>query len=136
MSVTRPQFQSHGWHIVDMSPWPLVTSFALLAFTTSSVSYFHGVAQGGFALFFSFLSVVGAIILWFRDVSAEGALGGHHTFAVQRSLNYGVLLFIVSEVFFFVSIFWAFFHSSLSVTVELGSMWPPMGIEPLNAIIF
>lgn len=133
MTITRPQFQGHPFHIVDLSPWPLVTSFALLAFTTSAVSYFHNINQSGYALLFSFLSVVGAIILWFRDVSAEGALGGHHTFAVQRSLNYGVLLFIVSEVFFFVSIFWAFFHSALSPTVELGSMWPPAGIEALNA---
>lgn len=105
MAVTRQQFQGHPFHMVDLSPWPLVTSFALLAFTTSAVSYFHNIEHSAYALLFSFVSVVGAIILWFRDVSAEGALGGHHTFAVQRSLNYGVLLFIVSEVFFFVSIF-------------------------------
>lgn len=133
MSVTRQQFQGHAFHMVDISPWPLVTSFALLALTTSAVGYFHGVELGGYAVLTSIISVVGAIILWFRDVAAEGSLGGHHSFAVQRSLNYGVLLFIVSEIFFFVSIFWAFFHSALSPTVELGNQWPPAGIETLNA---
>ena len=44
----------------------------------------------------------------------------------------GVALFIVSEVFAFVSVFWAYFHSSLAPTIELGSSWPPVGIEPLD----
>ena len=44
----------------------------------------------------------------------------------------GVALFIVSEALFFVAIFWTFFHSALSPTVELGAMWPPMGIEAIN----
>jgi len=43
-----------------------------------------------------------------------------------------MVLFIVSEVCFFVSFFWAFFHSSLAPAVELGTMWPPRGIEVLN----
>jgi len=57
---------------------------------------------------------------------------GNHTLAVQRGLNMGVALFIVSEALFFVAIFWTFFHSALSPTVELGAMWPPMGIEAIN----
>lgn len=52
--------------------------------------------------------------------------------AVQRGLNLGVALFIVSEGLFFLAIFWAFFHSALSPTVELGAMWPPLGIEAIN----
>jgi ubiquinol-cytochrome c reductase cytochrome b subunit len=44
----------------------------------------------------------------------------------------GVALFIVSEALFFLAIFWTFFHSALSPTVELGSQWPPMGIEAIN----
>lgn len=132
-SLLRQSFQFQPFHLVDISPWPLVTSFALLALTTNAVGYFHGLEISGYGVLISFLSVLGAIILWFRDVSAEGTLNGSHTFPVQRSLHYGVLLFIISEVFFFVSIFWAFFHSALSPTVELGNQWPPMGITPLNA---
>ena len=52
--------------------------------------------------------------------------------AVQRGLNLGVALFIVSEALFFLAIFWAFFHSALSPTVELGAQWPPVGIEAIN----
>ena len=57
---------------------------------------------------------------------------GNHTLAVQRGLNMGVALFIVSEALFFLAIFWAFFHSALSPTIELGAKWPPMGIEAIN----
>ena len=57
---------------------------------------------------------------------------GNHTYAVQRGINIGVGLFIVSEVFFFLTIFWAFFHSSISPSIELGTQWPPMGIEGVN----
>jgi hypothetical protein len=38
----------------------------------------------------------------------------------------GVSLFIVTEIFFFLSIFWRYFHSSLAPTVELGSQWRPL----------
>ena len=44
----------------------------------------------------------------------------------------GVGLFIVSEALFFLGIFWAYFHSGLSPTVEMGAHWPPMGIQAIN----
>lgn len=52
--------------------------------------------------------------------------------AVQKGLRLGFLLFVVSEGLFFMAIFWAYFHSALTPTVELGTQWPPAGIEPVN----
>nr|YP_009228832.1 cytochrome c oxidase subunit III [Calliphora chinghaiensis]ALS20014.1 cytochrome c oxidase subunit III [Calliphora chinghaiensis] len=69
---------------------------------------------------------------WWRDVSREGTFQGLHTDAVTTGLRWGMILFILSEILFFVSFFWAFFHSSLSPSIELGAMWPPMGITPFN----
>jgi hypothetical protein len=57
---------------------------------------------------------------------------GHHTKEVKNGIMLGVLLFIVSEIFAFLSVFWAFFHSSLSPAVEIGGIWPPLGITPLD----
>jgi cytochrome c oxidase subunit 3 len=54
-------------------------------------------------------------------VTNEGTYLGNHTLAVQRGLNLGVALFIISEALFFLAIFWSFFHSALSPTVELGA---------------
>ena len=57
---------------------------------------------------------------------------GAHTVEVQKGLGIGVVLFIISEVFAFLSVFWGFFHSSLSASVEIGGSWPPLGIAPLD----
>lgn len=52
---------------------------------------------------------------------------------VILNITFDSTLFIVSEVCFFASIFWAYFHSSLSPAIELGSEWPPKGIEVIDA---
>lgn len=93
---------------------------------------FHGYSNGGFLVILGLIATMFTMALWFKDVSREGTFQGHHTFAVQKGLTLGFVLFVISEVFFFISIFWAFFHSSLAPTVELGAAWPPAGIEPLN----
>lgn len=71
---------------------------------------------------------------WWRDIVRESTYQGHHTTPVQKSLRYGITLFIISEVFFFIGFFWAFYHSSLAPTPCLGGHWPPTGITPLNPI--
>lgn len=84
------------------------------------------------SFFINMILVIISMSLWFKDVIAEGTYLGDHTMAVQKGLHMGVILFIVSEALFFAAIFWAYFHSALTPTVELGSQWPPLGIEPIN----
>ena len=62
----------------------------------------------------------------------EGSFQGLHTKIVTLGLQSGMVLFIISEVFFFLSFFWAFFHASLAPNIELGSQWPPIGIIPFS----
>ena len=131
-NLNRSNFQAHPFHLVSPSPWPLYTSISLLTLTTSAVLTFHGFVSEVYCLFLSIITVIGSMSLWFRDIISEATYLGNHTLAVQRGLNMGVALFIVSEALFFLAIFWAFFHSALSPTVELGAMWPPMGIEAIN----
>ena len=130
--INRSNFQSHPFHLVSPSPWPINCSVSLLALTTSGVATFHSFNDASDILILSMLALISSMILWFRDISAEGTYLGNHTLAVQRGLNMGVALFIVSEVLFFVAIFWTFFHSALSPTVEVGAQWPPLGIEAIN----
>ena len=132
LNIYRSNFQAHPFHLVSPSPWPLYTSISLLSLTTSAVLSFHGFSYAENNLIFSLTSLVLSMSFWFRDIIAEGTYLGNHTLAVQKGLNLGVILFIVSEGLFFVAIFWAFFHSALTPTVELGAQWPPMGIEPVN----
>ena len=131
-NLTRSNFQAHPFHLVSPSPWPIFTCVALLTLTTSGVLAMHNFSNSDYFLRLAFISVICSMSFWWRDVISEGTYLGNHTLAVQRGLNMGVALFIVSEALFFLAIFWAFFHSALSPTVELGAQWPPMGIEAIN----
>ena len=72
------------------------------------------------------------IIQWWRDIRREGAIQGLHTSIVELGLRWGIALFIISEIFFFLRFFWAFFHRRLSPNIEIGSIWPPFGIKVFN----
>jgi len=93
----------------------------------------HDYANGGVLLTLSGLLLVTVAYRWWADVVREGTYQGLHTNAVQTGLRYGMLLFIVSEVMFFLAFFWAFFHSSVVPSIEIGGVWPPAGIDVLNA---
>jgi heme/copper-type cytochrome/quinol oxidase subunit 3 len=122
----------HPYHLVTPSPWPIITSFAALGLTSGFVLYMHSYKNGGLLATLGFVLILFSVICWWRDVIREATYEGHHTKLVQLGLRYGMVLFIVSEVLFFVAFFWAFFHSSLAPTVEIGTVWPPQGIEVLN----
>ena len=120
----------HPYHIVDESPWPLFGAIGGLYFTTGIVSWFH---LNSIILFFlGFTIILIVITQWWRDISREGTVQGLHTSIVELGLRWGIALFIVSEVFFFLSFFWAFFHASLSPNIDVGSIWPPFGIKVFN----
>jgi len=71
-NITRTQYQAFPFHLVEPSPWPILTSFALLTLTVSAVLYFHGFVSGGELLTLGFILVSGGMVLWFRDVITEG----------------------------------------------------------------
>nr|YP_010632727.1 cytochrome oxidase subunit 3 [Pilophorus fibula]WBP64278.1 cytochrome oxidase subunit 3 [Pilophorus fibula] len=135
--TTRSSFQVHPFHLVSPSPWPIYTSISLLVLTTSGVLTMHGFFAAQDFVFLGLLSVILSMVFWFRDIIGEGKIKintylGNHTLAVQRGLNMGIGLFIVSEALFFLAIFWTFFHSALSPAVEVGAQWPPRGIDSVN----
>nr|QUQ05572.1 cytochrome c oxidase subunit 3 [Loxopholis percarinatum] len=122
--------QSHSYHMVNPSPWPLTGAAAAFALTSGLALWFHHNKMG--LLQMSFLLLLLTMYQWWRDIIREGTYQGHHTPTVQKGLRYGMILFITSEVLFFLGFFWAFYHSSLAPTPELGGQWPPSGIFPLN----
>jgi len=124
--------QKHPFHLVDPSPWPFFASLSAFVSTIGGVMYMHGYHGGGSMLFLGFSMIIYSMFVWWRDVIREATFEGHHTSYVQLGLRAGMILFIVSEIMFFFAFFWAFFHSSLAPTVEIGAVWPPKGIQVLN----
>jgi cytochrome c oxidase subunit 3 len=133
INIKKNQFQAFPYHLVDPSPWPILVAFSVFSMAIGAVMYMHGFSNGGLLLNLGFIITVYGMILWFRDVISEGTLLGFHTKEVKNGLMIGFILFVISEVFAFFSIFWAFFHSSLSPAIEIGGNWPPLGITPLDA---
>ena len=124
--------QYHTFHLVNPSPWPFFGSFSVFSLAGGFTMYLHNYQGGGFISLLGLFLVIFTMFVWWRDIIREATFQGHHTLVVQRGLRIGVILFIVSEVMFFVAFFWAFFHSSLAPTVDIGSVWPPKGINPLD----
>nr|YP_010547137.1 cytochrome c oxidase subunit III [Maoricolpus roseus]UYK51651.1 cytochrome c oxidase subunit 3 [Maoricolpus roseus] len=118
------------FHLVEFSPWPLTGSMGALFLTLGLANWFHGGSYLSMILGLFLISLT--MVQWWRDVIREGTYQGFHTSQVSKGLRWGMILFIVSEVCFFFAFFWAYFHSSLAPSPELGACWPPAGITPLN----
>jgi len=126
-------YQKHPFHRVDPSPWPRMASTAALGLTTGTVLAFHNYSGSTRRMNSSRCIRRYTMYVWWKDIVREGTFEGQHTTLVQLGLRIGIRLFIVSEVMFFVAFFWAFFWAALAPTPEIGSVWPPHGIEVLNA---
>lgn len=120
----------HPFHLVERSPWPLTGSLRALIITTGLVDIIHNHSFNLLILGLAFTLIT--IYQWWRDITREATFQGHHTLIVKNGIKWGIILFIVREILFFVSFFWAFFHASLSPDIELGIVWPPTGITPFN----
>lgn len=122
----------HTFHIITLSPWPIITSGAIWLTTSLMVNRFSSKRISLSIPRIAFLIIVA--FLWWKDVVRESLKQGFHFNKIVDGLKIGMLLFISSEVLFFASFFWAYFHSRVSPCVEIGQRWPPNRIEAFNPI--
>jgi len=142
--------KTHDFHILPQSPWPFVASMGAFIMAIGAVGLMRHLKGQEVSLFFINISgwhffIIGlAIVLyvmfaWWRDVVKESH-AGDHTPIVQLHLRYGVILFIASEVMFFVAWFWAYFDASLFTGEAInatraavtGGVWPPEGVHTFD----
>ena len=126
-------YKTHPYHLVDPSPWPVYAATNSLVLVVGLVGAIHSFTGGGLVFVYGLVNTLLVSALWWRDVIREGTYGGYHTVEVQRGLSLGFGLFLVSEVMFFFSFFWAFFYLALNPSLEIGGVWPPTGIIPMSA---
>ncbi len=148
--------KNHDYHILDPDIWPFVGSMSALVFTTGMVMFMHSdgtsFPEGAWRIVLG-LGIAGLIATffgWFSKIVNE-AQRGDHTPVVQLHMRYGMILFIASEVMFFVGWFWSWFDFALfpapiemvdeglwqSVVGQEGAAmlanFPPDGVEVLDA---
>ncbi|HEV2503092.1 MAG TPA: cytochrome c oxidase subunit 3 [Mesorhizobium sp.] len=143
---------NHDYHIIDPSPWPFLGSMGALVMAFGGIFYMQYLKGTSFHLFgvdvakaHFWVLLIGLLIVlytmygWWSDTIKE-AHEGHHTKVVSLHLRYGMIMFIASEVMFFVAWFWAYFDASLfpneaiqaARTTFTGGVWPPKGMEVLD----
>ena len=128
----------HPYHLVAPSPWPIIGSIAAFVLAVGLIIWIRGGTWWIFAL--GALGIAYTMVVWWRDVIREAEYEGHHTPVVQLHHRYGMMLFIASEVMFFVAWFWAYFDAALFPGEAhqvlrrefTGGVWPPKGIETFD----
>ena len=155
----------HDYHLVNPSPWPLVASISAFIMAVGAVIAMHGLAEplaegveptGLYSQFAQALLLKGDLVIfgvgtlgvlvtmfgWWGDVIKE-SIQGDHTPVVDIGLRYGMILFIASEVMFFVAWFWVFFEMAIfhnlraewyvpswdAETAAAWASWPPPHVE-------
>lgn len=150
--------KNHDYHIIDPSPWPFIGSIGGLLMAIGGIAYMRtlgggsGISMLGLDLSGPWILLLGLMVVlytmygWWADTIKESHQG-HHTKVVSLHLRYGMIMFIASEVMFFVAWFWAFFDASLFANeaaqeariAYTGGQWPPVGIavlDPLHLPLF
>nr|YP_087055.1 cytochrome c oxidase subunit III [Tetraleurodes acaciae]AAU14159.1 cytochrome oxidase subunit III [Tetraleurodes acaciae] len=118
--------ENHFFRLVWPSPWPITLSFSLLNLGAGVIYWIK--SYDILPLFFFFILSFLIVGQWWRDVIREAVFEGKRSTKINLMINSGVILFIVSEICFFGSFFWAYFYFSLSPDYSLGVSWPPKGI--------
>lgn len=124
--------QNHPFHIVTKRPWPVIIAINILTILTGIVIWIH-FKKSKLIIIGTLLTILTAS-LWWRDITRESTFQGNHTKKVIKIIKSRIILFIISEIIFFISFFWAFFHSRLSPSIEIGISWPPKSIKTFNPI--
>ena len=144
----------HDYHLVDPCPWPVVGSISAFIMAVGAITWMHHMFSAAPIVFgVGTVGVLYTMASWWGDVIKEAQYKGDHTRVVQISHRYGMILFIASEVMFFVAWFWAFFNSALfpadavhatrdavfgcgpgtaAGACTVPGTWPPKGIETFD----
>src|ERR1700756_1179359 len=118
--MATAQVKHHDYHLVDPSPWPIVGSISVFIMAVGAICWMHHIFSAAWIIFAAgTVGVLYTMASWWGDVIREAQYQGHHTRVVQLSHRYGMILFIASEVMFFVAWFWAFFNSALFPAYEV-----------------
>ncbi len=136
----------HDYHLVNPSPWPLIGSISATVMALGGVIWMKGLfglpQHTSWVFYAGLAGVLYTMLGWWMEVVKE-ANQGDHTPVVSIGLRYGMIMFIASEVMFFVAWFWIFFemalfhgvrtHSSIEEVRLAWATWPPAGVELVPA---
>nr|YP_009236617.1 cytochrome c oxidase subunit III [Hormaphis betulae]AMJ17082.1 cytochrome c oxidase subunit III [Hormaphis betulae] len=127
MKINQPYF------ILHLSPWPILMSMNTFNMMISNIMMMN--FKFNLMMMFNIINMIIISMLWWRDIIRESTFQGNHNFYIMNLIKFSMILFIISEMFLFISFFWNFLHNSLSPSIELGLNWPPKNINFFNPML-
>nr|QJW34311.1 cytochrome c oxidase subunit III [Schoutedenia ralumensis] len=127
MKFNQPYF------ILTLSPWPILMAINIFNLMMSNIMMLN--YKLNYFLIMNILMTLMIMFLWWRDIIRESTFQGNHNYYIMNLIKFSMILFIISELFLFISFFWNFIHNSLSPSIELGLNWPPKNIKFFNPIL-
>lgn len=127
IKINQPYF------LLNLRPWPILISFNSFNIIISNIIIINFKIN-----YFSITNLIIILLiatLWWRDIIRERTFQGNHNFYIINLIKLRIILFIISEIFLFVSFFWNFLHNSLAPSIELGLNWPPKNIQFFNPLL-
>jgi len=118
------KFNITEYHLVKTSPWPLLVRLITRNLLLNRVFWIYLLSKWEIFLLITILNLL-LCLTWWRDVNRESLTEGEHSLLVYNFIVTGMLLFIVREVFFFLSFFWAYFNYSQIAARTTTSIFPP-----------
>ncbi len=125
--------KQHPYHILTKSYCPFFLSISVFLSVLSLIIFFNYKNFYGltYLTLAALLSFIVTFRQWIKEIWQESD-AGYHTEIVSTGFRIGFILFICTEIMFFFSFFWGFFHFSLSPAIQIGNIWPPLGIETFS----
>lgn len=118
------------FHLVNPRPWPILTSIGFLRFGLGVVVIVRIISCLPFLA--SLILLLVSSYLWGRDIHRERCYEGRHNNETLEGFKIGIVIFILSECFFFLGIFWGYLHLAEAPALEIGGVWPPVGVTPFD----
>lgn len=118
--------------LVNLSYGPFIFTLIIFFLLNRINNFFWGIASF-LVLFISLLIFFYYLLInFFFLLKNENFFFGSFIKKKINILTNGFILFIVSELIVFVSLFWSYIHNAYSPNIFMGNFWPPKGINPAN----
>lgn len=127
IKINQPYF------LLNLRPWPILISLNTFNIIISNIILIN--FKFNILIILNLLIIIIISIIWWRDIIRERTFQGNHNFYIINLIKLRIILFIISEIFLFISFFWNFLHNSLAPSIELGLNWPPKNIKFFNPLL-
>ena len=136
--------KNHDYHILPPSIWPVIGAVSGFLMLYGAVGWMHSgdvhlfkvPVNGPWLFLIGVVGVLYTMFSWWSAVVREGE-EGDHTPVVRIGLQFGFILFVISEGMLFVALFWNFIKNAMYPMGPMSpikdGVWPPEGIVTFDA---